>query len=121
MTETVISRSTDASTITPDVVMLFEGEDEPGTVVHQIPGREFPDVTLAPPLSSTGTLRLLFRTFEAAEGARQFHRAAATFTIVSDKPWLPDSYVPQGKVGRAQQAADPGRWVLEIPYQEISP
>jgi hypothetical protein len=118
---TVISRSTDAATVTPALVMPFEGEDEAGTVVHRIPGREFPDVTLAPALGSGGTLRLFFLTFADAEAARGFHRAAATFTIASDQEWLPAAYVPQGRIRRAQQAENLRRWVLEVPYEEIAP
>lgn len=116
---TTFTRSIDAATITPALVLgSFESEDPVQTLVHVIPGRETPDVTLRPAQASTGVMRLFFLSHAQADAARVFHRAAAVFGTGSDMEWLPAAYVPQRGIRRAQQD-HAGRWVIEIPYQEI--
>lgn len=117
-----ITRPGATTAVTPDLVMPFEASDEAGTVVHPIAGRGNPDVTLAEASLSAGKLRLFFLTHEAAEAARQYHRAAAAFTLTApDMPWLPAYYVVNGAIGRAQQERNTLRWVIEVPFQEVQP
>jgi hypothetical protein len=117
---TIISRSTDAVTFTPDLVFPFEAEDEPGTVVQPILGSDRVDITLRPATASAGTIRMLFLTFADAEAARLMMRAAAVFLIASDLPWLPSGFVPAGSIRRAQQDPQLQRWILDVPYREVS-
>lgn len=119
---TIITRTADAATTTPDLVMLHEDASEAASVVHPIIGSEDVDVTLRPARRPTGTLRLLYLTHADATAARELHRAASTFTIDSpDMPWLPARYVPQGAIGRVQQAQNVKRWMIEVGYQELAP
>ena len=119
MSDTTIGRSVDAVTITPERVMLFEDDVEAGTLIHEKPGAEYPDATLRPALSPTGTMRLFFLTAADATAAREFHRAAASFTASSvSMPWLPARYVPR-TIRRVQQDRNPARWVLEVTYREL--
>lgn len=118
---TTITRSTDASSIVPTLVLGgWESADEPQSLVHRILGREDPDVTLRPASARTGTLRMLFWDSESAEAARAFHRAAATFRTVTDMHWLPAAYVPNGPIRPAQQETNQERWILDVPFQEIA-
>lgn len=116
---TTIGRTTDATTITPALVLGgWESADEPQTIVHPILGSENVAVTLRPAAPRTGQLRLLFMDSASADAARVFHRAAAVFTAVSDLPWVPSAYVPNGPIRPAQQE-NRERWILEVPYQEL--
>lgn len=118
---TTISRSTDAETVTPELVLnAWESQDEPGTIVHPILGSEWPDVTLRPAQARTGTLRLLFATSADAESARVFHRAPAVFLTASTLAWVPAAYVPAGPIHPIQQETRT-RWILEVPFQEVAP
>ncbi|MFB4348481.1 hypothetical protein [Microbacterium sp. CR_7] len=118
---TTISRSTDAQTIVPDLVLNeWETENEAQSIVHPILGSADVAVTLRPARDATGVMRLFFLTHAAAEQARLFHTAAATFATSSDDVRLPALYVPQGGIRKAQQAND-ARWIIQIQYQEIRP
>lgn len=116
-----ITRSTDAATITPHLVVgPYRADDEAQSLVHDILGATFPDVTLRPAHSAGGTMQILFLTPEAGEAARLFHRPAATFSITGSHLMLPGRYVPQGSIGRAQQGIA-GLWVLDIGFRELAP
>jgi hypothetical protein len=117
---TLFSRSTDASTVTPDLVLPFDGEDDPGTIVHRVLGTERVDVNLRPAQAGTGTMRLFFLTYADAAAARLFFRAPAIFITASDLAWLPVAFVPVAPMRRVQQDVNVARWVLEVPYQEVT-
>jgi hypothetical protein len=117
---TTITRSTDGTLIVPALVLnAWQSDDAPQTIIHPILGLEYPDVTLRPAAARTGTMRLLFLDAAAADAARQFHRAPATFTTVSSLAWVPTKYVPNGPIRAVQQDGE-ARWVLEVPYQELA-
>ncbi len=117
----IITRSTDAATITPDqVIAPAEFDNEAQAVVHWIVGRSAPDVTLRPAHSASGTLALLFASAAAAEAARTFHQSAATFTTTGAPAWMPAVYVPTDSIHRAQLDDVNGGWRIDIPIQEIS-
>lgn len=117
---TTISRSSDAQTITPDLVLTeWSTENEARTIVHHILGRPDVDVTLRPATDATGTLRLFFMTHAQAEAARLFHLAAATFAVTTTDERLPTRYVPQGSIRKVQQSVNAKRYVVEVPFQEL--
>ncbi|MFD8769558.1 hypothetical protein [Microbacterium oxydans] len=116
---TVVARSTDAQTISPDLVLTeWVTENEPQSIVHRILGRSDVDVTLRPALDATGTLRLFFLDHTHAEQARAFHLAAAWFAVTTTDARLPAQYVPNGPIRKAEQENN-ARWVIEVPFQEI--
>jgi len=115
------ARSIDAVTVTPALVMPFEAEDEAQTIVHPVSNAEYPDATLRPATASAGVIRLFFLTFDDVEAARLFFRPASTFTTTAGPSWLPARFVPQGRIRRTQDPDRPGRWMLEVPYQELAP
>jgi len=116
---TTIARSTDGQTIEPDLVLTeWTTENEAQTIVHHILGRPDVVVTLRPATDAAGTMQLFFLSHAAAEAARQFHLAAATFTITSTDARLPARYVPQGGIRKVQQTIS-SRWVLEVAFQEL--
>lgn len=117
---TTISRQGVAGTVIPDLVLAgHTAENEARTLVHEIPGSSDVVVTLRPASPSTGTLRLLFMDQQDADQARRFHLGAHVFTVVSDLAWMPAAYVPQGRIRTVQQDAA-RRWVLEVPYHEVT-
>jgi len=117
---TTISRSTDATTIVPELVLRgWESTDEAGTLVHPIIGAEWPDVSLRPAAARTGTMRMLFASPADAEAARVFHRAPAVFTTASTLLWVPAAYVPVRV--RPMQQDGPHRWIVEVEFQEVQP
>lgn len=115
---TTFYRSTDAVTVTPDLVMPWEADDEVRTLVHPILGNPYPDITLREAAASTGTMRLFFLSFNTAETARLFFRAPALFTTTSELGWMPARFVPQDRINRAQQDPLTARWILTVPFQE---
>ncbi|KTR77430.1 hypothetical protein NS234_07440 [Microbacterium oxydans] len=117
---TAITRSTDAQTVAPDLVLTeWVTENEVQTIVHRVLGRPDVDVTLRPAIDATGTMRLFFMNQAAAEAARRFHLATATFRTITTDARLPARYVPQGVIRNAQQNVNDKRWVLEIQFQEL--
>lgn len=111
---------TDGTTIiTPTVVDGYRAVRPIRNIIHEIPGRAEPDVTLRPPLLRQGTLRLLFTTEEDAHGAAELHNTStATFTLAStDLTTIGMTYVPAS--GEIRVGKESGYWSVEIPYQEI--
>jgi hypothetical protein len=118
---TTISRTTDATTVVPDLVLNdWESDTEPQTIAHPILGSSDVAVTLRPARLITGRMRMLFSTAATAETARAFHTAAAVFHTTSDLSWVPASYVPLPTITLTQQPGN-RRWVLVVPFQEVSP
>lgn len=118
---TTITRDTDSVSFEPALVLVWTDSAEVGTLVHPIPGRYFPDVTLREAYAPSGTMRLLFMTSAEAMAAFEILLAASTFSATSDLDWMPAAFVPQGTITRAQQTDGKGRWVLEVGFQEIAP
>lgn len=117
-----ITRAGSATVITPDLVFPYESSDESGTVLHPIAGRGNPDVSLAEAALPAGVLRLFFLTYEAADAARLFHRAPSAFSLSApEMPWLPTYYVVIDRIGRAQQETNRARWIIDVPFQEVTP
>lgn len=122
MSDVTISRSTDAATISPDLVMPYtDAASESQNVIHTIIGSPVPDVTLRPALTAAGTLRMFFLTDAAAQTAYRFHLPAAVFTLSAPSmPWLPTRYVTAGKIQPVQQEPARKRWVLEVGFQDVT-
>lgn len=117
----VITRSTDAATVTPFLVLgPFEDEADGQSIVHDILGSSDSDVTLRPASTPTGSVELFFLTWDDAQAAREFHRAPAVFTLADpDAGFFPSSYI-MTRVSRAQQDAR-ARWVVTVEYREVTP
>lgn len=107
--------------IVPDLIMSHQDEILGGSIIHAVPGRIYPPVTLRAATAPTGTLRLFFLDATAAQAARDAHLAAVAPTIADESmPWLPQRYV-MTRLSRIQQETNGKRWVLEVGYQEIAP
>lgn len=109
-----------ATTITPTVVSSYEVEQEGGNLVHTIPGRSEPDVTLRPAGLRTGTLTLTFASATAANAARLLHVTGGVFTLTSPEQAVVNmSYVLSGKLGTVLGSA--GEWTITVDFHEVSP
>ena len=117
---TTISDGT--NTTVPDLVLGYESTRETGTIVHAIIGSASPDVTLRPAMLRTGRLALFYTTKDAAFAAEAMHNAASSFTIAdTDVPDIGMTYVLAGQLGQALEDTTRARWILTVPFQEISP
>jgi hypothetical protein len=113
-----------ASTFTPTIVDGYASSREARTIVHPVLGVAAPDVTIRPALLRNGTMRYLFRVEADAVACENAHATAtgsASFTS-DDRPTLNMTYVVAGgPVGRTLHDETRDMWILEIPFQEISP
>lgn len=116
-----------AGATTPIVPLVIDGYDssrQSGTVVHPIAGRADPDVTLAPAGLRTGTLRLVFADETDAKTAEDEHAEARAFTLSDDdRATVAMYYVVDagGDITRSLDDTTRDAWVVEVPFQEISP
>lgn len=115
---TVINHA--AGTITPTAVKGWESGAEARTIVHYVPGREDPDITLRPATLREGTITLVFASAAAAYAARPFLVFPQLLTLAStDVPQVSMSFVvANGRVSDVLGAA--GEWTISVPFQEVS-
>lgn len=118
---TTITRDTDSVSFDVAMVLTWTDSAQAGTLVHQIPGRYFPDVTLRPAYAPAGSMRLLFMTSAEALAAFEILLAPSTYSTTTDLPWVPASFVPQGSITREQQVDGNGRWVVDLGWQAVEP
>lgn len=117
---TTLSNGTD--TITPILVNGYDTSREARTIVHDILGREDPDVTLRPAGTRRGTLELVFDDEASAAAAVTAHAAAGVWTLTEvDVPTIAMQYVVvDGDLGRRLDETR-AAWLVTIPYREVLP
>lgn len=111
-----------ATTITPVAVEGFASEREPGTLLHPILGRGWPDYTFRPAQYRQGTARLVFLTETAARECETAMLAIDVVQLVTDTLVSGFSFViPKtgGKFRVVLSERTAAAWVVEFPWQEV--
>jgi hypothetical protein len=110
------------ATIAPTLAnMNYAADREARSVVHPIIGRPFPDVTLRPAGSRTGTLHLMFATEAAAAAAAEALALPRVWAQLSpEQPSTAMRFVVQGTISAAQV---PGfkSWTVDAGFVEVAP
>jgi hypothetical protein len=90
-------------------------------VIHEVPGREDPDVILHPSGLRQGTMTLLLADLATGLAAEDMHAAGAVMTLNYDTLPAPMGYVVQegAVVDLELDPATLSRSILTIPYQEV--
>lgn len=109
-------------TSTPDLVLSNVQEAEARTLAHVTLNGAAPDVTLRPVSSRAGAHRLFFLDRADAQDAYLMHREGSVFTLTDDaNPFNDMSYVVQGGRLTIEEIVEYGRWVVTVPYAEVTP
>lgn len=115
---TTISDGT--TTITPELVLGYQANQETRNVLHTILGNATPDVTLRPANLRTGTLEMLFLTAEDANVAREMHTYPIVLTFSSTEiPYADMQYVPAGTVSTVLEDETRSLWTFSVDFQEV--
>lgn len=117
--------STGAAIITPSIVLGYQSAREPRTIIHDILGRESPDVTLRPASLRAGTLSLGFEGDGAEASSRTAEAllsAASTFTFSEDGvASVAMTFVVSGSsISRELENETRAAWIVSFGYQEIA-
>lgn len=111
-----------STVITPSVVTAIDTERAAGNIVHDIIGRDNPDVTLRPAGTRSGTLSIVFvgATSENDSAAAETALAGSSvWTIASDdRESLEMSFVPSGRITRTLDTRV-GTWTLAVEFREV--
>lgn len=116
-----VTLSTGLVSVNPELALPYEFEYSQTTIVHEVPGRPFPDVTLRPAGPRSGTLQLLFIGHSAALAAAALHLDGDVLTLEdTTTPAMDMSYVAVDRTRLVQQeSVHP--WMLLVPFQEVDP
>lgn len=110
-----------ANTIAPTLVLGYEADREANNIIHAIPGRANPDVTLRPANLRTGTLELGFASESASKTAADLHATLGVFTLTdTDRSTVAMSYVVNGRIGRALEDQSRDAWIISVDFQEVT-
>jgi hypothetical protein len=106
-----------ADTFTPTVVDGYDSARESRSIIHNILGRETPDVTIRPAALRAGTLRIVFDE-AASKACEDAHATGVVFSLVSDLGTIEMSYIAAGRIARSIDKTR-AAWILEVDYQEV--
>lgn len=111
------------STVTPLLVDGYEATRDARSVVHEVAGKTFPDVTLRPAGSRRGRLRMLFATETDATAAYAALSAQRVFMLTeADLPGIEMRFViADGEMLIGLDDEGRRRWWVEVPFVEVSP
>lgn len=110
-------------TITPEVVEGFSASRSARSIVHNIMGRTDPDITLRPAGLRKGTLTLVFATGALAQAAEAILAVPQIFALSdADVPEVNMQFVvADGDIRTTLDLETQTAWLVEVPYQEITP
>lgn len=118
--------TTGAAVISPTLLLMLTEDSQGGGVIHQIVGRENPDVTLRPASLRSGTIEIGFSGATADAASAAAHavlRRAAVFTLAdSDRPSYNMTFVvPQsGRISRRIDDETRAAFTILLDYQECT-
>jgi hypothetical protein len=108
-------------TMTPTQVLGYASSRQSRNIVHDILGRESPDITLRPASLRTGTLEMGFTSEADAKDAEDRHAVGGVFAIIStERASVEMSYVTAGAIGRELEDSTRDAWVVRVDYQETT-
>lgn len=108
-----------ADVLSPQLVLGYDVAQASRNIVHQLIDGPVA-ATLLPASTRQGTLKLFFIDAATADTARIAHTAATAWDLAdTDQPQEATRYVVDGQV-RKYQTDNRLRWVLEVPYRELT-
>lgn len=110
-------------TVAPILVDGYEATREPGTVVHDVINKIYPDVTLRAAGARRGSLRMLFATEADAINAYAALAYLGVFTIADpDVPGIDMRFVvAEGDLLIGLDDESRKLWWVEVPFVEVAP
>lgn len=124
-TLTVYAGTSSEYVVTPVLVLGWEQRRSARVQVHPVLNRQDPDVTVRPAAAGTGTLSLFFDDIVAAldaAGAHADNPGPWYFDAAPDEPYLTMWYVTAGgDIGFRIDLSGRAAYVVEVPYQVVSP
>jgi len=110
------------ATTTPALVLSNVQEAEARTLAHVTLNGAAPDVTLRPVGTRAGAHRLFYLERADAQAAYTMHRQGSVFTLTDPgDPFNGMSYVVQGGRLTIEELVEYGRWIVTVPYAEVTP
>jgi hypothetical protein len=108
-----------ATQLAPAMVLGYDVGQQSRNIIHQLIDGPVA-ATLLPASTRQGVLKLFFEDAASAENARAKHATAGTwYYLDTDQPQEAMWYAVNGTV-RKYQSDNRKRWILEVPYNEVS-
>lgn len=109
-------------TATPDTVDGYASSVNSRTLLHEVIGRAYPDVTMLPGSLRSGTLSLVFGDENDSRLCEQLHAyATAPLVLTTDeRDTIAMTFVVVGKVVRSLDDQTRDSWVVSVDYQEVT-
>lgn len=119
MAETISDGTT---TLEVDLVLGATTTQAGRSILHDVIGRQDPDVTLRAAATRAGTLKLFFLEESDAEACRIMHAGASVFTYASDAvPSASMNYVvDEDGIEKAIDEDQLLRWTVNVGFREVS-
>jgi hypothetical protein len=119
--DTVIRHA--SGTIEPTLAENYEAARTAGAVVHDVPGKPFPDVTLRDASARRGRLVIVFDGELRARDALDILGRPEVFTLASiERPSIDMSFVvANGDIGLTLDDRTRDHWRLSVPFVEVLP
>lgn len=114
-----LSNGTDS--VSPALALPYEIDYAQSTIVHDVPGREYPDVTLRPAGARSGTLQLLFIGMTGALEAANLHTTGSVMELTDTANPLMDMHYVAVDAVRLVQQESVHPFILMVPFQEVEP
>lgn len=110
-----------STTVTPYHVTPVRYTRPSGNILHEVPGREDPDVVMRAAGSRQGTLEVVCTGWGQATQVEAMHAAAGALLNWAnpDTPALSMSYVLAGPLDVAQGTGS--RVVVQVPFRAVTP
>lgn len=108
-----------AATVSPDLVLGWDIEQQSRTIIHDVIGRGFPDVTAQPAGSREGTLDLFFESAAAAEAARVILAAPGPLLLNAPEVGSAFTLVVTGGLRVSLDMRGGKRWTIAVPFREV--
>lgn len=117
-----LSGLTTSVTATPDAVDGYASTVTSRTILHEVIGRAYPDVTMLPGSLRSGTLTLVFGDENESRLCEQLHAYAAQplVLITNDRYTVAMTYVVVGRVTRSLDDQTRDSWIVTADYQEVA-
>jgi hypothetical protein len=106
---------------TPLLTAGYQSSRQSRTVVHEVLGRSYPDVTVFPMSLRSGTLTLVYDNEADAAEAERMHAAGQVMTYAdSDLPSASMTYIVSGTLTRELDPQTRTVWLVAVAYQEVT-
>lgn len=106
---------------TPILTDGYQSNRTSRTVVHEVLGRSYPDITQFPMSLRSGTLTLVYSNEADAVEAERMHVGGYVMTYAdSDLPSAAMTYIVNGSLTRELDPETRSVWLVTVDYQEVT-